>query len=263
MVRRVRTSVCFGSTHDSAGISSTSSNDSPSAPNLLSQSITPDLLHTLSGDSSGKEQAGAARTRRLRSRQASAEPLCFEHTGIPTSSPSLSDSQVKELCKNGPLPRPSPPSSCSSCSPTPCSRATRWAISSLDLTMPDMDGEQVFEHLRELDPDACVVLSSGHSFSEAMERFTLRGLAGFIQKPYRLEAPAVSVGNAGRGGRLSSRARGLTRTREGARGTAAKSAREKRWKISRSWGRSTWVGSSIRPPARSRTTCCSTTRRTS
>jgi PAS domain S-box-containing protein len=66
----------------------------------------------------------------------------------------------------------------------------------LDLTMPDIDGEEVFARLRALDPDVRVLLSSGYSFSEAVERLTERGLAGFIQKPYRLEEFAVAVARA-------------------------------------------------------------------
>ncbi|GFO62893.1 response regulator [Geomonas paludis] len=56
----------------------------------------------------------------------------------------------------------------------------------LDLTMPHMDGEQALQLLRALDPQVQVILSSGYSEQEITERFTGRGLAGFIQKPYRL-----------------------------------------------------------------------------
>ncbi|MBJ6799435.1 response regulator [Geomonas propionica] len=56
----------------------------------------------------------------------------------------------------------------------------------LDLTMPHMDGEQALQQLRSLDPQVQVILSSGFSEQEITERFIGRGLAGFIQKPYRL-----------------------------------------------------------------------------
>ncbi|WP_224984589.1 response regulator [Geomonas agri] len=56
----------------------------------------------------------------------------------------------------------------------------------LDLTMPHMDGEQALQLLRSMDPEVQVILSSGYSEQEITERFTGRGLAGFIQKPYRL-----------------------------------------------------------------------------
>ncbi|HEY5999128.1 MAG TPA: GAF domain-containing protein [bacterium] len=57
----------------------------------------------------------------------------------------------------------------------------------LDLTMPQMDGEQAFRELRALDPQARVVVSSGYNEMEIAGRFSGRGLAGFVQKPYTLE----------------------------------------------------------------------------
>jgi two-component system cell cycle sensor histidine kinase/response regulator CckA len=57
----------------------------------------------------------------------------------------------------------------------------------LDATMPHMDGLETFEELRRIRGDARVILSSGYSEQEATERFTGKGLTGFIQKPYRLE----------------------------------------------------------------------------
>jgi nitrogen-specific signal transduction histidine kinase/CheY-like chemotaxis protein len=54
----------------------------------------------------------------------------------------------------------------------------------LDLTMPVMGGEAALEHLRRIDPEAKVLLSSGFSFAEVTQRFQGRGLAGFLQKPY-------------------------------------------------------------------------------
>jgi PAS domain S-box-containing protein len=56
----------------------------------------------------------------------------------------------------------------------------------LDLTMPHMDGEQCFRELRQLKPDVKVILSSGFSEHEVTQKFEGKGLAGFIQKPYRL-----------------------------------------------------------------------------
>ena len=58
----------------------------------------------------------------------------------------------------------------------------------LDLTMPHMDGEQCFRELRQLNPDVKVIMSSGFSELEVTRKFIGKGLAGFIQKPYRLSA---------------------------------------------------------------------------
>lgn len=56
----------------------------------------------------------------------------------------------------------------------------------LDLTMPHMDGEQAFREIRRLRPDMKVIMSSGYNEQEVTQRFVGKGLAGFIQKPYKL-----------------------------------------------------------------------------
>jgi signal transduction histidine kinase/ActR/RegA family two-component response regulator len=56
----------------------------------------------------------------------------------------------------------------------------------LDLTMPVMDGEETLRELRALDPRVRVILSSGYNELEVVQRFAGQGLAGFVQKPYRL-----------------------------------------------------------------------------
>ncbi len=56
----------------------------------------------------------------------------------------------------------------------------------LDLTMPQMDGEETLRELRKIHPSVRVVLSSGYNKQEITQRFAGKGLAGFIQKPYRL-----------------------------------------------------------------------------
>ncbi|HEY5996471.1 MAG TPA: response regulator, partial [Candidatus Deferrimicrobiaceae bacterium] len=55
----------------------------------------------------------------------------------------------------------------------------------LDMTMPRMGGEEAFRELRRIDPDVRVVLSSGYNEQETVNHFLGKGLAGFIQKPYR------------------------------------------------------------------------------
>ncbi len=56
----------------------------------------------------------------------------------------------------------------------------------LDLTMPRMDGEETFRELRRINPDLPVILCSGYNEQETIKRFAGGGLAGFIQKPYRI-----------------------------------------------------------------------------
>ena len=54
----------------------------------------------------------------------------------------------------------------------------------LDMTMPHLDGEGCFLAIRELNPGAKIVLSSGYSEQEVLAHFVGKGLAGFVQKPY-------------------------------------------------------------------------------
>ena len=63
----------------------------------------------------------------------------------------------------------------------------------LDLTMPHMDGEQCFRELKQLNPDVKVIISSGYSEHEVSIKFAGKGLAGFIQKPYRLSTLKAAI----------------------------------------------------------------------
>jgi CheY-like chemotaxis protein len=56
----------------------------------------------------------------------------------------------------------------------------------LDLTMPRMDGEQTFKALRSINPDVKIVMSSGYNEQDVTQRFSGKGLDGFVQKPYKL-----------------------------------------------------------------------------
>jgi nitrogen-specific signal transduction histidine kinase/CheY-like chemotaxis protein len=55
----------------------------------------------------------------------------------------------------------------------------------LDLTMPHLDGNATFTELRRLDPEVRVLLVSGFNEQEAVTRFAGKGLAGFLQKPFK------------------------------------------------------------------------------
>ena len=55
----------------------------------------------------------------------------------------------------------------------------------LDMTMPHLGGKETFQELRSLSPDIRVILSSGYNEQDATDRFASKGLAGFLQKPYR------------------------------------------------------------------------------
>jgi PAS domain S-box-containing protein len=56
----------------------------------------------------------------------------------------------------------------------------------LDLTMPRLGGLETFREMRRLRPGVRVILASGYSEVDAVQRFVGEGLAGFVQKPFRM-----------------------------------------------------------------------------
>ena len=64
----------------------------------------------------------------------------------------------------------------------------------LDMIMPGMGGGQVFDRLREIKPDAKVLLSSGYSMDGQAREILARGCDGFIQKPFNLEQLSRKIG---------------------------------------------------------------------
>jgi PAS domain S-box-containing protein len=63
----------------------------------------------------------------------------------------------------------------------------RTSLVLLDLTMPTLGGEEAFRAMRQMRADVRVILMSGYSSQELAARFGSEGLAGFIQKPFRVE----------------------------------------------------------------------------
>jgi two-component system cell cycle sensor histidine kinase/response regulator CckA len=56
----------------------------------------------------------------------------------------------------------------------------------LDLSMPDMDGEEILEKLIEVDAAAKVILFSGYARSAELEPLFEKGAIDHIQKPFEL-----------------------------------------------------------------------------
>ena len=61
----------------------------------------------------------------------------------------------------------------------------------LDLTMPRLGGEATFHELRRLRPDAKVIVMSGYSDAEIVQRLRQSGVAGFLAKPF--SAPELNA----------------------------------------------------------------------
>jgi signal transduction histidine kinase/CheY-like chemotaxis protein len=74
------------------------------------------------------------------------------------------------------------------------------ALVLMDMTMPRMNGEDASRAIRSLEPGVPVILCSGYTEQEAVQRFVGTGLAGFLQKPFGQEAleNAVRVAMASR-----------------------------------------------------------------
>ena len=69
----------------------------------------------------------------------------------------------------------------------------------LDLTMPRMDGVEAFREMRLRRPEVPVLLMSGYNEQDAIQRFTGKGLAGFVRKPFETKSLAEKIATAIRG----------------------------------------------------------------
>jgi two-component system cell cycle sensor histidine kinase/response regulator CckA len=63
----------------------------------------------------------------------------------------------------------------------------------LDVIMPDMDGSETFDLLKEINPDAKVLLASGYSIDGKAGEILARGCDGFIQKPFDLNNLSTAI----------------------------------------------------------------------
>ena len=57
----------------------------------------------------------------------------------------------------------------------------------LDMIMPDMGGGEVYDRLKEINPNIKALLSSGYSLDGRADEILKRGCDGFIQKPFNME----------------------------------------------------------------------------
>ena len=56
----------------------------------------------------------------------------------------------------------------------------------LDLLMPDVDGSELFESLKKINPNIKVIVSTGYTREEPIRDLMAKGAVGFIQKPYTM-----------------------------------------------------------------------------
>lgn len=63
----------------------------------------------------------------------------------------------------------------------------------VDMRMPGMDGYETFRALREVNPQARIVLCSGSGFTSEVERALVEGACSFLSKPLEAEKVAALV----------------------------------------------------------------------
>jgi DNA-binding response OmpR family regulator len=72
-------------------------------------------------------------------------------------------------------------------------RAAEIDLVLLDLGMPGMSAEAVVDALRAVRADARIVACSGEDEETIAQRFSGRGLAGILRKPFRAEQLVAAV----------------------------------------------------------------------
>jgi PAS domain S-box-containing protein len=63
----------------------------------------------------------------------------------------------------------------------------------LDVIMPEMNGSEVYDKMKQINPDIKVLLSSGYSLEGQATEILERGCEGFIQKPFHIGQLSKSV----------------------------------------------------------------------
>ena len=66
----------------------------------------------------------------------------------------------------------------------------------LDLSIPKLNGEEAFAQLRQIRRDVRVILSSGFTEQEILDRFQGAGLADVVQKPAHLHVLLAKIARA-------------------------------------------------------------------
>jgi CheY-like chemotaxis protein len=54
----------------------------------------------------------------------------------------------------------------------------------LDMTMPELSGQEVFQLLRQQWPQLRILIMSGYAEKETLEKFSEQRWSGFLQKPF-------------------------------------------------------------------------------
>ena len=63
----------------------------------------------------------------------------------------------------------------------------------LDMVLPEMGGGEVYDAIKEINPDVRVLLASGYSIDSQAKQILSRGCNGFIQKPFNLRELSAKI----------------------------------------------------------------------
>ncbi len=63
----------------------------------------------------------------------------------------------------------------------------------MDMIMPEVGGEDLYNKLKKINPDIKVLLSSGYDSNGLARRILSRGCNGFIQKPYKIKDLSLEI----------------------------------------------------------------------
>ena len=66
----------------------------------------------------------------------------------------------------------------------------------LDMIMPKCGGHETFYKIRELDPNARILLSSGYVSENEIQDLLRQGACGFLSKPHRIAVVAQAIRSA-------------------------------------------------------------------
>jgi PAS domain S-box-containing protein len=66
----------------------------------------------------------------------------------------------------------------------------------LDMIMPHMGGRECFHDLKKINPDVKAILSSGYGLNGEAQKMLDEGMAGFLQKPYRVNELSRAIADA-------------------------------------------------------------------
>jgi DNA-binding NtrC family response regulator len=69
-------------------------------------------------------------------------------------------------------------------------------VAVLDIVMPDIDGHQLMDRIRERNPEAIVILMSGHASLDSAARAIKSGAWDYIRKPFEYDELLKTVQNA-------------------------------------------------------------------